>query len=140
MINLNTDFVKKQAELSQTKLEQTFRAKSNKHFLNLDECAKNLIENSEQPTDNTLPVTLEAIANLEKLPKPADVCGVDLKTLYQMLAQLSAGFPVDELEDGPTKEFLKQCYSVRHILCIVTQYFVLCCKKCSWRIYFHYRN
>lgn len=106
--------MKSQSELSQTKLEQTLRSKNNKHFLNLDECAKNLVENTEQPIDNTLPVTLEAIANLEKHPEPADVCGVDLKKIYQMLAQLSAGFPVEELEEGPTKEFLKQCFSVRH--------------------------
>lgn len=86
--------------------------KNNRHFLHLDQCAKNLHSEAESLTDNTLPVTLEAIANLDALPKPEDVNGVDLKVLYRMLASLCAGYPIEELENGPTKEFLKQCYKV----------------------------
>lgn len=70
------------------------------------------MENGEPATDNTLPVTLEAIANLEKHPSPADLNGIDLTILYNVLANMTAGYPIDELENGPTKEFLKQCYTV----------------------------
>lgn len=89
------------------------RSKNHKHFLNLDQCARNLTENDEPATDNTLPVTLEAIANLEKHPRPSELNGIDLKALYKMLANMTAGYPIEELDEGATKEFLKQCYTVR---------------------------
>lgn len=108
------EFVNTQAELSQDRIEEKCRLKLNRHFLHLDQCAKNLCSERESTTDNTLPVTLEAIANLDTHPKPEEVNGVDLKVLYQMLANLCAGYPIEELENGPTKEFLKQCYTVRH--------------------------
>lgn len=106
------DFVNIQAESSQNRLEKIFRTKNQKHFMNLDECAKSIVENNQTASDNMLPVTLEAIANLEKHPPPGEVSGVDLKALYQMLANMSAGYPVKDLPEGPTKEFLKQCYTV----------------------------
>ncbi|XP_031617994.1 uncharacterized protein LOC116337508 isoform X2 [Contarinia nasturtii] len=105
------NFVNTQAESSQSRLEKNFRTKNHKHFMNLDECAKQIVENSQTVSDNTLPVTLEAIANLEKHPPPSEVNGIDLKALYKMLASMSAGYPVEDLEDGPTKQFLKQCYT-----------------------------
>lgn len=107
------DFINTQAEMSQSKLEHTLRSQNNKCFLNLDQCARNLSENEELATDNTLPVTLEAIATHEELPEPAAVNGIDLKILYEMLANMTAGYPVEELSDGPTKDFLKQCFTVR---------------------------
>lgn len=110
---MNEGFINTQAEIAQARLEKTLQMRHNKHFLNLDECAKNIIEFDEPATDNTLPVTLEAITNLEEHPPPSEVNEIDLKALYQMLANMTAGYPVDELEDGPTKEFLKQCYTVR---------------------------
>lgn len=108
-------FVNEQAELAQTRMEQTLRSQHNKHFMNLEEIAGNLLEHEDCATDNTLPVTLEAIANFEKHPSPSDVNGVDLKVLYQMLANMTAGYPVDDIEHGPTKDFLKQCYTVRNM-------------------------
>lgn len=107
------DFLNSQAELSQTRLEQMLRSKNHKHFLNLDQCARNLTENDEPSTDNTLPVTLEAIADFEKHPRPSELNGIDLKVLYKMLANMTAGYPIEELDEGATKEFLKQCYTVR---------------------------
>lgn len=87
--------------------------KTNPQYKNLDQCAKNLSENSgANVTDNTLSVTFEAFANLEKHPAANEVNGVDLKQLYKLLANLMAGYPIDELEDGPTKDFLHKCYSV----------------------------
>lgn len=106
------EFVNTQADLSQERIEERCRLKNNTHFINLDECAKNICSDGKAATDNTLPVTLEAIANLDTLPPPDEVNGVDLKELYRMLASLSAGYPINELDDGPTKEFLKQCYNV----------------------------
>lgn len=88
------------------------KSENDKKFLNLDQCARNLMGNDEPLTDNTLPVTLEAIGNLEKHPSPAELNGIDLKALYKLLANMSAGYPIGDLEDGPTKEFLKQCYQV----------------------------
>lgn len=76
--------------------------------MNLDECTRHCIT-----TDNTLPVTLEAIANIEKHPQPDEVNDINLKVLYQFLANVTAGYPIDDLENGPTKDFLKQCFSVR---------------------------
>lgn len=81
--------------------------------MNLDECARNVLAHNECTTDNTLPVTLEAIANIEKHPKPDEVNDIDLKVLYQFLANITAGYPIDDLENGATKDFLKQCFSVR---------------------------
>lgn len=81
--------------------------------MNLDECARNVLAHNECSTDNTLPVTLEAIANIENHPKPDEVNDIDLKKLYQFLANITAGYPIDDLENGPTKDFLKQCFSVR---------------------------
>lgn len=108
-------FVNEQAELAQSRMEQTLRSQHNKHFMNLEEIAGNLLEHEDCATDNTLPVTLEAISNFEKHPSPSDVNGVDLKVLYQMLANMTAGYPVDDIEHGPTKDFLKQCYTVRNM-------------------------
>lgn len=107
------DFIDTQAELAQTRLEHILRTKNHKHFQNLDQCARNLIENDEEAIDNALPVTLEAMANLEKHPTPAELNGIDLKVIYKLLANATAGYPIDELDDGPTKDFLKQCYTVR---------------------------
>lgn len=106
------EFVNIQAELSQDRIEDRCCSKDNKNFINLDQCAKNICSDGKAATDNTLPVTLEAIANLDALPKPEEVNGIDLKALYRMMASLSAGYPVEELDDGPTKEFLKHCYKV----------------------------
>ncbi|XP_055323813.1 uncharacterized protein LOC129578763 isoform X2 [Sitodiplosis mosellana] len=111
--NLIKSFINTQAFLSQTRLEQILKSKNDKHILNLDQCARNLTENGVLVTDNTLPVTLEAIANLEKHPPPAELNGIDLEALYKLLANTTAGYPIDDLDDGPTKEFLKQCYRVR---------------------------
>lgn len=109
------DFVNEQAESAQKRIEESFRSQHNKHFINLDECAQNVLEHNECATDNTLPVTLEAIANIEKHPPPEETNGINLKVLYQLLANITAGFPVDDLEDdGPTKEFLKQCFTVKN--------------------------
>lgn len=89
------------------------KTQKNQRFMNLNRCAGNLIDDDETTiTDNALPVTLEAISNLEKLPAPSEVNGIDLKMLYKILANLMAGYPINELEDGPTKVFLHQCYSV----------------------------
>lgn len=110
-----SDFIDEQAELAQSRMEQTMRSQHNKHFMNLDESAKSLVEFGDSSTDNTLPVTLEAIAKSEKHPPPSEVNGIDLKVLYQMLANMTAGHPVDDLESGPTKDFLKQCYAVRKL-------------------------
>lgn len=106
------DFINTQAQLSQSRLEHTLRSQTNKYFLNLDQCARNLSENNEAATDNTLPVTLEAIANHEALPEPSKMNGIDLKVLYRTLANMTAGYPVEEIPDGPTKDFLKTCYTV----------------------------
>lgn len=85
----------------------------NKHYLNLNQCAVNLSDNYETDiTDNTLPITMEAISNIDRLPPPNEVNGVDLKLLYETLANLMAGYPTNEIPEGPTKEFLKQCFSV----------------------------
>lgn len=81
--------------------------------MNLNECAKNLSNSTDIiATDNTLPVTLEAISQLEDHPHPNRLNGIDLKLLYRYLANLMAGYPVKDLDDGPTKEFLRNCYSV----------------------------
>lgn len=118
--------------MSQDRLEHMLRSQHNKHFLNLDECARELTENGELQTDNTLPVTLEAISKSEKHPPPADINGIDLKVLYRMLANMTAGYPVDELKDGPTKEFLRRCYAVsicrrcipkKHMSIVLLKYF-----------------
>lgn len=106
------ELINEQAELAQNRIEQTLKSQHNKHFLNTNECAKNLIAQTECATDNTLPVTLDAIANLEKHPSPEQLNGIDLKVLYQTLANMTAGYPVNEIENGPTREFLKQCYMV----------------------------
>lgn len=106
-------FFNEQAVLAQTRIEQSFQSQHNKHFMNLDECARNVLEHNECTTDNTLPVTLEAIANIEKHPQPDEVNDINLKVLYQFLANITAGYPINDLENGPTKEFLKQCFSVR---------------------------
>lgn len=106
------EFINEQADAAQSRMEQTLKSQYNKHFMNLDECAKNLISEPECATDNTLPVTLEAIANLEEHPPPSELNGIDLKVLYQTLANMTAGYPVNDIEDGPTKEFLKHCYMV----------------------------
>lgn len=107
------DFIDEQAELAQARIGQSFQSQHNKHFMNLDECARNLLEHNECTTDNTLPVTLEAIANFEEHPQPDKINGIDLKMLYQFLANVTAGYPINDLENGPTKDFLKQCFSVR---------------------------
>lgn len=106
-------FLNEQAKLAQARVEQSFQSQHNKHFMNLDECARNVLANNECTTDNTLPVTLEAIANIEEHPKPDEVNDIDLKVLYQFLANITAGYPINDLENGPTKDFLKQCFSVR---------------------------
>lgn len=106
------DFFNEQAESTQTRIEQSFQAQHNKHFMNLNECAQNVLEHNECATDNTLPVTLEAIANSEQHPSPDHVDGVNLQVLYQFLANITAGYPIDDIENGPTKEFLKQCFTV----------------------------
>lgn len=79
----------------------------------MDECARNLLKHNECASDNTLPVTLEAIANIEKHPPPEETNDINLKVLYQLLANMTAGYPIDDLENGPTKDFLKQCFSVK---------------------------
>lgn len=89
------------------------KTQNNQRYLNLNRCAKDLSNSNDIPfTDNALPVTLEAIKQFENLPTPEQVNGVDLKILYETIANLMAGYPVNEIEDGPTKEFLYQCYSV----------------------------
>lgn len=99
-------------------MERLLRSQHNKLFLNLNEFARNIAECDECTIDNTLSVTLEAIANLEKHPPPSELGDIDLKVLYQTLANMSAGYPVNELENGPTKQFLKQCYAVSNYICI----------------------
>lgn len=89
------------------------KTQKNQRYLNLNRCAKDLSNTSNiQFTDNALPVTMEAIYQLESLPPPEEVNGVDLKILYKTLANLMAGYPVNEIEDDPTKVFLYQCFSV----------------------------
>lgn len=107
------DFIDEQAELAQARIGQSLQSQHNKHFMNLDECARNVLEHNECTTDNTLPVTLEAIANFEEHPQPDEVNDINLKELYQFLANATAGYPINDLENGPTKDFLKQCFTVR---------------------------
>lgn len=106
-------FVSYEARVCQKRHEQIVKAQNNQRYLNLNRCAKDLSNSNDiQFTDNALPVTLEAISQFENLPTPELLNGVDLKILYETLANLMAGYPVNEIEDGPTKEFLHQCYSV----------------------------
>lgn len=102
-----------EARVCQKRHEQIMKAQNNQRYLNLNRCAKDLSNSNDiQFTDNALPVTMEAINQFEHLPTPEQVNGVDLKILYGTLANLMAGYPVNEIEDDPTKEFLYQCYSV----------------------------
>lgn len=85
----------------------------NKPFLNLTKCVADLSESgAAHLTDNTLPATLAAIAEFESHPETNEVNGIDLKRLYTFLANLMAGYPTEDLEEGPTKEFLHKCYGV----------------------------
>lgn len=86
----------------------------NKHYLNLTTSANDLNESGAAVlNDNTLPATFEAIANIEAQPEPSTVNGINLRRLYKWLANLMAGYPTEELEEGPTKDFLYKCFAVR---------------------------
>lgn len=85
----------------------------NKRFSNLSKCLADLsASGAAHLTDNTLPATLAAIAEFESHPETDEVNGIDLKRLYKYLANLMAGHPTEELEEGPTKQFLYKCYGV----------------------------
>lgn len=108
--------------------------------MNLDECAQNVLQHNECMTDNTLPVTLEAIANIENHPQPDEVNDIDLKVLYQFLANITAGYPTDDLENGPTKDFLKQCFSVRILYHLVFMNFQIAMLQITKKNIFFNRN
>lgn len=84
----------------------------NKHFATLNKCADELSKNTmENRNDNLFSLALERIAHTEELPEPEDVDGIDLKLLYSWMANSMAGYPI-EIDDGPTKDFLRDCYTV----------------------------
>lgn len=84
----------------------------NKHFSNLNKCADELSKNTtEHRNDNLFSLALERIAETEELPEPEDVNGIDLKLLYNWMANSMAGYPI-EIDEGPTKDFLRDCYTV----------------------------
>lgn len=86
----------------------------NQHFTNLNKCANELSKNtSENRNDNLFSLTLERIAQTEDIPEPEEMNGIDLKQLYSWMANSMAGYPI-EIEDGPTKDFLQDCYRVSH--------------------------
>lgn len=88
------------------------KTKENQHFTNLNKCAGKLSKNTtENRNDNLFSLALERIAQTEEIPQPEEVDGVDLKQLYNWMANSMAGYPID-IEEGPTKDFLRDCYTV----------------------------
>lgn len=87
---------------------------SNAAFVNLNEWATELRGNAPSDTnDCCVPLVLELISRTEAFPTPDEMNGIDLKRIYGVLANLMAGYPVEEL-DPASKEFLKGCYKVNH--------------------------
>lgn len=88
------------------------KSNNNQRFANLNHCANELSKNlTENQNDNLFSLTLERIAQTEELPEPEETNGVDLKQLYSWMANAMAGYP-NEIEDGPSKDFLQDCYMV----------------------------
>lgn len=85
----------------------------NSVFLNLNGCAKNIYNLTDiVANDNALPVTLEAIAQLEEHPPTEQLNGINLKLIYRYLANLMAGYPVEDLKNDSSKRFLESCFKV----------------------------
>lgn len=61
--------------------------------------------------EHALSVAFEMISKYEAHPSTEELNGVDLKQLYKWMANMLSGYPVD-INDGPTKEFLRECYKV----------------------------
>lgn len=86
------------------------KTNENRHFANLNKCADELSRNTtENRNDNLFSLALERVAQTEELPEPEEVNGIDLKQLYNWMANSMAGYPI-EIEDEPTKDFLHECY------------------------------
>lgn len=110
--DLILEYIDARSKTYQAKVDETMQ--SNSHYVNLTASVDNLHKSGAAIlNDNTLPATFEAIANIEAHPTPDTVNGIDLKRLYKLMANLMAGYPTEELEDGPTKDFLYKCYAVR---------------------------
>lgn len=108
-----SEFIDTRAKLCQAKIDETM--KSNVQYANLSRCVDDLCESgASHLTDNTLSATVEAIANLERIPEPSAINGIDLKRLYKLLGNLMAGYPIEDLEEGATKDFLRTCYEVNN--------------------------
>lgn len=106
------EFINEQADTCQKRVEYVMKTNENKHFANLNNCADELSKNTEENrNDNLFSLTLERIAQTEELPEPEETDGIDLKQLYSWVANSMAGYPI-EIEDGPTKDFLEECYTV----------------------------
>lgn len=105
------DFIDTRAKMNQEKITEVMAI--NKRFSNVSKCVADLSESgAAHLTDNTLPATLAAIAEFESHPETTELNGIDLKRLYKYLANLMAGYPTEDLEEGPTKQFLYKCYGV----------------------------
>lgn len=108
--------VNEQAHLCQKRIEYVMKENGNKHFATLNKCADELSKNTiENRNDNLFSLALERIAQTEDLPEPEDVNGIDLKVLYSWMANAMAGYPID-IDEGPTKDFLRDCYTVSVLL------------------------
>lgn len=98
--------------MCQKRVEYIMKTNQNQPYANLTKCAEELSKNpAENQNDNLFSLALERIAQNEELPEPEDTNGIDLKQLYGWMANSMAGYPI-EIEDGPTKDFLQDCYTV----------------------------
>lgn len=102
------DYINERANDSQKRVEYSMKQSNNKSFDILNKSAI-LLNNKLNPI---ISVALESISEYEDHPSTDDLNGIDLKQLYKWMANLLAGYPVD-IQEGPTKEFLENCYKVR---------------------------
>lgn len=121
-----SDYFNEKAVESQQRIEHLMRQSRNDAFERLKVNAKALNDTSEtnelQNNSNLFSVAMEAIASQENHPTPDEVDGIDVKKLYEWLANFMAGNPT-EVDDGPTKEFLKECFTVRNWVFLATFWF-----------------
>lgn len=130
------DFINEQANMCQKRVDYVMKMNENQHYANLNHCADELSKNAtENRNDNLFSVVMERILHTEDLPDAESVNGIDLKQLYNWMANSMAGYPID-IEDGPTKDFLQNCYSVSEfdgiclLLFVCFTYFVMFAHFC----------
>lgn len=109
------ELINEQADVCQKRVEFVMKTINNQHYANLTKSAEELSTNpTENRNDNLFSLALERIAQTEELPEPEETNGIDLRQLYSWIANSMAGYPI-EIEDGPTKDFLQDCYTVSAI-------------------------